>query len=254
MSGTHQPDPDLALRQAASRSPQCLTIEQLDGYERQSVSKRDAEAIAAHLLACPYCTNELAMLREFLTGDVPASQQADVQWVARSLEQNRGRLLDAARRPDAQTRQRWWESLSALFTIPKLSFASAALVLVVSAGLYLRQRPITDATGEFTDSSVYRSGRITGVLPAGDIATIPDKVVWNAVPSAQKYQVRMLEVDGNELWKISVPGNSTALPRSATIHISFTKTLLLEVAAFNEAGKQIAISETTRFRLMTRGK
>lgn len=259
MSAPQQPDSDDLLRQAVSESSQCLSIEQLDELARQGLGREQERAHAAHVAACSRCANELAMLREFLGAEVPGAVQADVQAVARSLEEKREKLLAGVRRQGAGTARQagempWWQSWLAWFTLPRLSFASAALLVVVSAGLYLRQSRVAVTGEEFTESGTFRSGKLTGIAPSGDLARAPQQVSWNAVPGAQRYMVRLLEVDGNELWRTTTVGTTAALPTSATIHITFTKTLLLEVAAFDQAGKQIAVSEATRFRLMSRRK
>ncbi|MBN8731382.1 MAG: hypothetical protein J0L64_12630 [Acidobacteria bacterium] len=251
MSTPQQPDGENLLREAVSTTPHCLTIEQLDAYLRAAAAQEQMRTCSTHLASCARCANELAMLREFLGAEVPQGQREDVRAVARALEGNRERLLSAA--PGrVETRPSWWGSLAELFTMPRLSFAAAALVLAVSVGLYVRQGRVVETPGEFSGSGVYRSGKVTGITPSGDVAAVPSVVTWSAVPGAQRYQVRMLEVDGNELWKTVVAGSSAPLPAAARIHIAFTKTLLLEVTAIDEAGKQIAISEATRFRLMSR--
>ncbi len=251
MSAPQQPDGENLLREAVSTTPHCLTIEQLDAYARAAAAQEQMQAFSSHLASCARCANELAMLREFLGAEVPEGQREDVRAVARALEGNRERLLSAAPQRVERTPS-WWGSLAELFTMPRLSFAAAALVLAVSVGLYVRHGRMVDTGGEFSGSGVYRSGKVTGITPSGDVSVVPSVVTWTAVPGAQRYHVRMLEVDGNELWKTAVAGTSAPLPATAKVHIAFTKTLLFEVTAVDEAGKQIAISEATRFRLMSR--
>lgn len=210
--------------------------------------------ITAHLRTCARCATELEMLKEFQSGERCQPPEGDAAWVANRLREKRGDLLATATRPvpAKQGAPRW--NRASWLTLPRLSFASATLVLLVSAGLYLRQNMPSDAGVAFSESGAFRTARVGGVQPSGDVAEIPARISWDPVPTARTYQVRLKEVDGNEVWNATVKSSFVALPRQATVHISFTKTLLIEVAAFDQAGRQIAISEATRFRLMARGK
>lgn len=251
---SHPPsDSDSLLSQAGSVAPDCLTVEQLDQYGRQTLSPVDADAIAAHLRACPHCTNELAMLHEFLAGEVPPAQQPDVQYVIKGLEASRTRLLDAAPRKADPMAGSWWRNLFGAFAFPRLALALGTMLVIAGGTLFLRHGRVAPSE-DFSESGTFRTARITGVSPAGDITTLPEYISWDDVPGARSYQIRMLEVDGNELWRTTVSTNRVELAQAASIHITYTKTLLLQVSAFSQPGKQIASSEPVRFRLISRKK
>ncbi len=242
------------MREALGASAQCLEIEQLDGYLRRSVAAEEAKAIGAHLESCPHCANEMAMLREFLEGETPAGEEEEVRAVAWGLEADRERILGGARRGEGTRTDGagWWQGWMALLTMPRLSAASAALVLAVSVGLYVRHGRLAEQDLDLAENGTFRTGRVTGVLPAGDMEAIPEKVTWNAMAEARRYQVRMTEVDGTEVWRAEVGEAWAAVPAAARAQVVATKTLLWEVTAMDGAGKTVGISEPTRFRLVLR--
>jgi hypothetical protein len=139
-----------------------------------------------------------------------------------------------------------------MFTMPRLSAASAALLLAVSVGLYVRHGQMGEQGLEVVENGTYRTGKVTGVQPAGDIEAVPERVTWSAMAEARRYEVRMTEVDGTEVWRAEVAEAGAALPAAARGQIVATKTLLWEVTAKDGAGKTVGISEPTRFRLLLR--
>ncbi len=49
------------------------------------------------------------------------------------------------------------------------------------------------------------------MAPLGDVAA-PADLQWEAVPGAAKYLVRVMEVDGTEIWRTEGQGTRIALP------------------------------------------
>ena len=95
-----------------------------------------------------------------------------------------------------------------------------------------------------------RSGAIQVLAPSGDVQSIPDEIRWEATAGAAQYQIRLLEVDGTELWKTDTAANTIAVPPAVRQRIVPLKTLVLEIAALDGSGRRLAHSGTIRFRLL----
>ena len=64
-----------------------------------------------------------------------------------------------------------------------------------------------------------------------------------------RYRVKVTEVDGNELWSAETTAPRVDLPAAVQARILPGKTLYWEVAAFDSAGANIAVSERQSFRV-----
>jgi hypothetical protein len=104
--------------------------------------------------------------------------------------------------------------------------------------------------GRESGPEVLRSNTIQTVAPEGDVEQAPTQLQWQVVPAAAAYEVRVLEVDHNELWKARTSASRIALPPSVQARVVPAKTLLWQVAALDAAGNKVAESGPVRFRLL----
>ena len=103
-------------------------------------------------------------------------------------------------------------------------------------------------------TEVFRTGSFVVVSPAGDLQKRPQEIRWEQVPKAVVYQVRLLEVDHSELWKVNASGDHIELPAAVQGKIVPAKTLFAEIKAFDSNGSQLATTGPVRFRLVQSGK
>jgi hypothetical protein len=101
-----------------------------------------------------------------------------------------------------------------------------------------------------TSAEVFRSGHFGVISPTGDLRERPEELRWENVSNAVRYQVRLLEVDGNELWKAETAADHIDLPASVCARIVPAKTLFLEVTAFDSGGSKVGDTGQVRFRLL----
>jgi len=231
----------MSSQSAFARTPECLPMERLAAYAAAPGSPANASA-RAHLETCPVCQTELALLEEFERGVVRPEEEAAVKWISARLKARAPALVPAAECTS------WWK---AFFVAPgwrTASVAFASLVLVVSAGLYLRhdRAPLIDTRG---GAEVMRSQSLGGMAPAGDLAAAPAELRWEAVAGAVSYDVRIEEVDRTELWRQATTVPTVPLPAAIRVKLLPGKTVVWEVTARNAAGQVVAASGRHQFRV-----
>ena len=129
------------------------------------------------------------------------------------------------------------------------ALAFVGILAVVAIGLQTRNSPpALHSPG--TNRTVFRSNAIIVTAPSGDIRQAPSEIRWQTDPGAAKYEVRLLEVDGTELWRTATAESAVQLPALIRARIVPAKTLLCQVLAFDATGRQVAISDEVRFRVL----
>jgi hypothetical protein len=219
------------LRAALGPAADCPPFEQLTralDYEPGDARRSDAEE---HIAGCVHCRDEVALMREFLDVRLRPEEDRDVRWVVRKLEKQ-----EVAPRPR--------RSFAFFFGMRALA-AAACVVLVVGGALYMRRTPGPPSVNGIGEGAM-RSQAIGLISPVGDVAARPAEFRWRAVPGAARYQVRLMEVDGREVWSGETADTSIAAP---TTPIAPGTTLLWEVRAMDGSGKVIATSATSTFRV-----
>jgi len=230
--------PSDLLKRALQRTANCPPVEALE----RLLETADA-ALSTHVSACAYCKTELELLRSFRQAEVPAEDAEAIRTIAQRLSRP---ALVRPRRVEAPRRTSWrfggsWLRPSAL--------AAAGILLIVSIGLQFRHAGPPKLRGD-GGSEVFRSRTITVLSPSGDLQRPPEQVRWEQAPSAAMYQVRLLEVDGNELWSAKTSNTSIAFPPSIRALMLPAKTLSIAVEVYNAQGQKIAQSENVRFRIL----
>ena len=135
--------------------------------------------------------------------------------------------------------------------LAKASFAMAAIL--VAAVVVIQFRPIKDRPLPDTTQSgqeVLRSGGFAVLSPVGDLQKQPAEIRWENVPTAVNYRVRVLQVDGSEIWKAETAADHIDLPSAVRSRIVPAKTLFLEVSALDASGSKIGETGLIRFRLL----
>ena len=209
-------DARLQWKKALEPTPECIDLARL-GEERTAAEQE-------HLLACPRCQAEAALFQEFLREAAGEEEARDGRSIAAELQ----RRLE----PKANVREFRPRSGSLLA-------AAAVLVLAIGTAFWLDNRePSLDST--VSPQGVYRSERIEGVSPSGEIPEAPRALQWKAVPGRPAYEVNILEIDGTLLWSGVTENTAISLAESVRTKFAPGRTLLWKVTA--RRGREIVAS------------
>ncbi len=95
-----------------------------------------------------------------------------------------------------------------------------------------------------------RSTRIEVVEPEGELAGVPSRFSWQAVPETVRYRFVLLEVDGAPLWEAETLEPFVELPQDVTwgMHDSVTYVWRVEGLAedFSQTGRSVLVSFWSR--------
>ncbi len=226
------------FRRALQRTPECPPIETLE----RVIDHPDADPrLAAHVQSCAYCGAEVEMLQTFCAADVPAEDS----WAVENITERLGRRPVAV--VPATAPRRWFQ----MPWLRPLALSSAAIMALVAIGLQFRGGgPPALGTTPSGGSEVLRGTTVTVTAPGGDLAKAPEDVRWEAAPTAIRYRVRLLEVDGHELWSAETAETAIPIPAEVRSLIVPSKTLLVDVTALDARGQKIADSGNIRFRFL----
>jgi len=234
MAGDSQRERNL-LRAALGPGNDCPHVEQLE-----RLAATDPAALKQHVDACAFCRTELDLLHAFEAAEPSTAEAADVQAVAGQLR---------ARGRDIFNPQRhWWQDLFAGGWM-RPAFGIAALLLIAAVGIEVRRSSHPALNPVDGASDVYRSHSLTALAPSGDLNVAPREFQWERVEGAARYQLRLMEVDGNELWQASTSDTRLEIPADVVSRIVPAKTLTWQVTAIDSTDRKIAESDVVRFRL-----
>jgi hypothetical protein len=222
----------------------CPPVERLEQFLGEGSTPPDA--LAAHVESCAFCRTEVQLLREFQAESVRENDTAAVRVIASRLRERSNEIFKT---PSAELSVPCWESLWTTPWFRPAALAAAALLVVVAVGLQTRiSPPALRPPG--AEPEVLRSNVIIVTAPSGDVAQAPSEIRWQPAPGAAKYKVRLLEVDGSELWSTETAETTVQIPGAIRARIVPARTLLSRVSAFDKAGHQVSISDTVRFRVL----
>ena len=233
--------------QAALRPGEsCPPVEQLEKLVVED--SIPAPAVVEHLRSCAYCKTELQLLREFSAGTVRESEKEAVHAITARLRGRSGEIFDHLRAP-GEPAESWWKTFWRTPWLRPAALALAGLSIVVVVSLQMRTGP-PGIRPPRPEEEVLRSNTISVLAPIGDIREVPSEIRWRPAPNAVKYHVRLLEVDGAEIWNAETTSNGIELPSAIRARVVPAKTLMCQISAFDAAGSQVAQSGTVRFRLL----
>jgi hypothetical protein len=233
------------LRAALGPGKSCLPDEQLEKLATEDSHPEPAQA--EHIQSCGYCKTQLQLLREFSAGTLRESETEAVQLITARLRERSDEIFDRPRVPEQP--ESWWKTLWRTPWLRPAAVALAAVSVVVVLSLQMRNGPPGIHTPR-PEEEVLRSNAISVLAPAGDIREVPNEIRWQPAPHAVTYQVRLLEVDGAELWKAETTSDRIDLPAAIRASVAPAKTLQCEVQAFDASGNRVAQSGPVRFRLL----
>lgn len=234
------------LRSALRPGDDCPPVEQLELLLEAAASA--PPALVRHVESCAYCRAELSLLRRFQSDDLDESEKEPVRLVSERLAARAAEIVPA--RPAPAVHEPWWRILWSTPWPSAAALAMAGVLIVLAVGLQWRHSQPALHPPASSDQDVLRSNLISILSPAGDLRQVPEEIRWQAAPGAVKYQVRLLEVDGAELWRADSSEDHVTLPPSMRARVVPAKTLICQVTALDGSGRVVAESNMVRFRLL----
>ncbi len=220
---------DELMRWALEATAECPPLDQLVQASRPA-------QVESHLKECAHCKSELALYLEFEAAEVRPEEAADLRWVAAETAKNVKHAISPAP---------WWK----LIFPPQVSMGIAALLVVVAGTMMTRSTREPVFPGEIPSVSTLRATSIQLLEPVEDINLAPSLFRWEKLTQATSYRVIVFEVDHVELWSGNSAPATLTVPDTLKKQLLPGKTVLWKVVAFDGQGKQIAESETKKFRV-----
>ena len=236
MTTPSSPRPESARQQwqqALTPGPDCLPLERLD-----------AELTAAertHVADCARCQSELEMFQAYEANAPVEGEGLAVAWIAAQTR----RRLDAPRDAAAAVAT----PAPATRRLPAWALMAASVAVVVTGATLLMRPDAPTAVPE--TAPVYRGAQVAFTEAAGDLDAAPAAVAWTAVEGAVNYDLRLLEVDGTELWRVTTSSPMVSVPADARAAFLPGRTLVWRVEARDAGGRTLVSSGDSRARIQT---
>jgi len=239
------------LKVALGRDPVCLPLPELTGmlYHRDDPDLR--HLAEAHVAKCVHCQLELRLSQEFESAVASPAEAEAVHWMAARLSRHVQRLGQA--KPLLATHRGTssaWRKGGLTLRFLGAASAFAGLLILISAGLYMRGPMEPQVLFRAQGADVPRAAKVIALSPGGDLPEAPSALEWHAFSNAASYRVRLMEVDRAELWHADVMGTDARLPKEVMARMLEGKTMLWDVTAKGATGTDIASSGIQRFRVM----
>jgi hypothetical protein len=241
-----EPSEKQVLQSGLGPGDDCLPVEQLEKFVMEGSTP--PAPLAEHVKSCTYCRTQVQLLREFDAGTPREIETEAVRLITSRLRARSNEIFPASREP-VEVREPWWRAFWRAPWLSPAALALAGILVAVALSLQMRNAP-PGLHPPNPDREVLRSNAISVIAPTGDIHQAPSEIRWQAAPNAVRYEARLLEVDGAELWIAETPENRIELPAAVRARVVPAKTLLCQVLAFDASGHRVAQSETVRFRLL----
>jgi hypothetical protein len=227
-------------QQAASATPECLSLEVLEQMVEGAPANTKA---AAHLANCAHCQTELSMLKSFVSSVPSPNEGAAVAWIATQLQ--RQQVSSSAKQP--ARRASFWQSF---FRLPYLAGA-ATLAIVATLGVSLYHSAHSGYPPKISDGSsigVYRGG-LHLLAPIGDLDQAPQTLRWEAYPGAASYKVELTDAAKNVLASATSTQATLTVTPEMKSNMHPGKPLEWKVTALDASGRAIADSSGGHFKI-----
>jgi hypothetical protein len=239
--------PETEILQAAlGPGDDCLSAEQLEMFVIEG--SPPLAPLAQHVQSCAYCRTQIELLEQFNAGAAGEIETEAVRLITAWLRSRSDEIFQPAR-THIEASEPWWRAFWRTRWLGPAALGLAGILVAVALSVQMRDAP-PGLRAPRPEQEVLRSNAISVMAPSEDIEHAPSEIRWQVLHDAVRYEARLLEVDGTELWKAETPETRIALPEPVRARVVPAKTLLCQVLAFDASGHQIGQSEPVRFRLL----
>jgi hypothetical protein len=234
------------LKSALAATPDCLTPEQLEKLTA------DASLQDSHVLQCPRCQAELAMLKTFQSDEALPEEGAAVAWIGSQLERQlstiKGARSVARRDAGADIAKSWWTRVFGRGPTRIWVPAGAVLAVAIAVLLLLKPSREPELRADLGQGpSIARSQEVETVGASGEVPAAPMTLEWRAVDGAAEYKIALMEVDRVPFWNSQTAANTVSVPATVRDKMLPGKPVLWQVTALDAQGKVLATSQIQRF-------
>jgi len=132
----------------------------------------------------------------------------------------------------------------------RFPFLPVAAMLVLVFGVvfsWSSRGPVAPLLPERLEEAVRRGARFEALEPLGELMELPEEFRWQKVPGAERYRLRIREVDGTSFWETLVPEERASIPADVLESMASAVVYHWWVEALNGASNPIAVSGQERF-------
>lgn len=223
---------------AVSATSDCPGVEVLEKVMEGAPADPKAQQ---HVVTCPHCQSEIALLRNFLEAEPAEGEGAAVAWIAAQLAKNQQPASAQKSAPVIP----FWRSM---FRLPYMA-AAAALFVALGLGIsfYINQDAGKPSINHEIGIGPYRGD----IHLTGEFTEAPEQLSWDAVKGASNYLVEVTEtdIDHTLVWRGQSSENSITVTPELKAKMRPGKPLDWKVTALDASGKELAHGEG-RFRVM----
>jgi hypothetical protein len=233
------------LERLFGKTDSCPSLEQLIEDEQVGLSDPNTRK---HVNECPFCKTELASWRAFEYSQPSAAEEDIVDQIAGELDWRVQPVIRREVHEPARTRTSLVQLLGAWFRSKQGSALSLAFVcsalLVIS--LQIQFRHSAPLVSRVDTPQNWRGNNLTIVGPTGSLDAVPNSFRWKSIPSASQYEVRVLGVDGAELWKTTTASTDVVVGPDLNTLLAKHSVFFWRVTGLSSEGRQLASSELER--------
>jgi hypothetical protein len=223
---------------AVSATKDCPGVEVLEKVMEGAPADPKAQQ---HVVTCPHCQSEIALLKTFLSAEPAEGEGAAVAWIAAQLAKNQQPAQIQKSAPVIP----FWRSM---FRLPYMA-AAAALFIALGLGIsfFITQESGKQNISHDIGITPYRD---TSIHLTGEFTQAPEQLSWDAVQGASSYVVEVTEADLDHtlVWKGQSNENSITVTPELKAKMKPGKPLDWKVTALDASGKELARGEG-RFRV-----
>ena len=240
------------LERLFGKTDSCPSIEKLIESEKIGISDPNTRS---HVNHCLFCKTELASWRAF---DHPQATPREAEIANQIAGELDGRIYPVIRGEMQATRTKasllpwlggWfrWKRGSAL----SLAFVCSALLVI---SLQIQFRHSAPLVSHVDTPQTWRGDNLTIIAPAGSLHTVPNTFRWKSIPNASQYELRVLGVDGAELWKKTTASTDFIVDPDLKALLARHSVFFWRVAGLSSEGRKLASSELERVEVRSNGE
>lgn len=229
------------LSTAYENQGECPPPESWLEQELAGLSPGERRELEAHAESCPRCAAERKLAESFGREEMDLTQPEIASLISKLDKPDPDRIVEFPSQTAKKT-SRW-----------PIRFALAAS-LILAAGLAFQLiRPQPPALPDAPQIEATRSTTLDLLQPIGEIASVPEEMLWSAFEGAELYRLVVSAVDGAILWESTTAEDKIGIPAEIRAKFFPGVTYIWRVEALQSRNAVIGRSESRQFKIRPGG-